>query len=1086
MKTELILIKDGIVLNPYFKDDSEWTIGTGWDLDSGYAEHTGGSSDLTQDVLIPGVSYKVTVDFQVFSGALNINLGSLGYGYGAAPRQTVSFVVQADDDTFTLNATNHTIVYKCEVVENPGTYSMDLSEDIDAPVTFNVADVRDPSKRNATYSKTIIIPGTKDNNKVFGHIFEIGSDSTFNPNRKVQAIVLQDGLEVFKGIAQLKLINRNMNGFSNYDLISYEVVLFGRIADIIYQLGDSKLEDLDFSEFDHNYDWYHIVNSWGGYGSGGVIEVNGNPFVSNWTVGAPKTVTARSADADGRLELTFSGAHGFSVDSQIYYQSQCPMDVGDHKVKEVTAANKVVLYHPYNAGYGVTNDICYTRVPLAQGYVYPMLQCARNHPSLNEGNTGSGLSVYKVVDFQPAIYLKQYVDKIFELAGFKYSSNFFNSNLFKRLIVSSAGNGFIQMSQSEIASRQMLTTMLTGQTLNLAGTSGGAGMIAGTLGFGYTVLFDDDSTLPNNDPGAQYNPATGIFTVAKDGFYTLKCNLLVNISATGSGCTSASINTGLLFKNHTTNQVKAIKVAAGGVNVSTLFGSGVDYDFNVLTPNGPSPQIGTAGNYLPVNVFMKAGDQYSIRIRPFGNFTMTGPVTLNVTIKPGSYFEVVATNYDILENMTMEMNSTIPKDIYCRDFLKSLINMFNLYVEADKTNEKTLIIEPRDDFYAAGSTIDWTSKLDISQPINISPLGELEAKEYLYQYKEGKDFYNQEYRKRFTGAKPPGYGDYRLVTDNDFLNSQNKTELIFTATMLDEPVANSPGVTGKPIETGRVISQIFSGELVPVSPTNPAGITVKPGEAGLRILYFAMAGAGSLWALQSSTPSPTTNHYFNTYPYAGHLDHVEGPDFDLNFGYPFGFITLSPYTFDAWTDNNLFNAYHKGMMDEITSKDSKIVTAYFHLKPTDIFKLDFRNTIFVDGIHYRLNKIIDYSLNHDVPTQVELLKANYVRPFRKRTIHNIGGVGVVGISVGSGNGSGGVDPLDGVLDNPVTRQVAQGNYINAGKDQVLDPFNTENPINFIDAGMDEVLNFGFQQANFIDDYDVEPLYAAPDFDGITP
>ncbi len=52
---------------------------------------------------------------------------------------------------------------------------LDLFEDIDTTFTFAVDDVKDFSKRNTSYSKTIQIPGNAVNNKAFGNVFNLGS-----------------------------------------------------------------------------------------------------------------------------------------------------------------------------------------------------------------------------------------------------------------------------------------------------------------------------------------------------------------------------------------------------------------------------------------------------------------------------------------------------------------------------------------------------------------------------------------------------------------------------------------------------------------------------------------------------------------------------------------------------------------------------------------------------------------------------------------------------------------------------------------------------------------------------------------------
>jgi hypothetical protein len=61
-------------------------------------------------------------------------------------------------------------------------------------------------------------------------------------------------------------------------------------------------------------------------------------------------------------------------------------------------------------------------------------------------------------------------------------------------------------------------------------------------------------------------------------------------------------------------------------------------------------------------------------------------------------------------------------------------------------------------------------------------------------------------------------------------------------------------------------------------------------------------------------------------------------------------------------------------MYEIIDKDSKLLTATFRLNEQDINQLDFSKLIYIDGILYRLSKIIDYNASERDVCKVELLK----------------------------------------------------------------------------------------------------------------
>ena len=73
--------------------------------------------------------------------------------------------------------------------------------------------------------------------------------------------------------------------------------------------------------------------------------------------------------------------------------------------------------------------------------------------------------------------------------------------------------------------------------------------------------------------------------------------------------------------------------------------------------------------------------------------------------------------------------------------------------------------------------------------------------------------------------------------------------------------------------------------------------------------------------------------------------------------------------------NNLFNTFYSSYLAEITDKDSRLVTAKFKLNDTDIFNLDFSKFIYLDGVLYRLSRVVDYTPG-EVCT-VELLRVIY-------------------------------------------------------------------------------------------------------------
>lgn len=971
MITQLKFYKNNIADDPNFKvptNSSPWTLGTAWSIVGNQAKHTGtGTSSISQDILTIGVTYKITLTVTKAT-AVTVTVKAGTNTYSIPSTGTYTFNLLATSVTFSIESNNATTVDRVSVIPYPDVLDVDLSSDIDAPMTFNIADLRDPSKKNTNFSKTIILPGTKNNDLIFGHAFEISGEGIFNPNKKIRAVVTQDGLETFNGIAQLKKINRVGNGFANLDAISYEIVLFGNLADIFYQLGDSKLEDLDFSEYNHTYNKDNIKRSWAG-----TVLKNG-VYVDNWLYGPIRTITSASHDAEGRVKLNFSTSHGFKPDEHIWvvqdgltgntYQ-------GDHKIKDVTSTTSVTLFYPYdtNFGTGITGT-AQTISANANGYVYPMIQY---------GETTAKPDEWNVNNFYPAIYVREITKKIFAKAGFTFTSTYFDSEDFKRLIIPfsakelrlSEAAKLLRNFHAQSTSDLTVTYSITPKTYKdpwsglQVYSEHNDTTLANPITYNPLPVTDKTTAPINFDAGGTYNASLSEWTCPVTGNYDMHASVFIEQIITFPANSYGGV--GFQFTDNVGQAVLSITdISDSSVVPQTAFIKMLKRTFGTTLLKLDVPaMVCQAGHKYKLSLsFPKFHEQFYIVQNPAAQNALTaspnsGSVTVN--IHAPSTFWNYSTNNTITEGETMPMNDIVPRNVTCKDFLSSLFKMFNLYIQTDPDNAKNLLIETRNDFYAQGTVVDWTSKLDTTQTLQIEPMGELSAKTYVYKDKEDKDFYNDTFKALF--GQKGSYGDYTFDVDNDFVQNKIENATIFSPTLLDQ-------------NGNRVISQIWGG-----SKDGPVRI-----DSNIRLLYFQMAQSSInpsvAWKF-TSLAAGSSNEYL--YPYAGHLDKVEGPDVDLNWGFPFGFVKVTDYNFDAWSTNNTFNRYHKDMITEITNKNSKIITGYFNLTPKDIFSLSFKNLFLVNGHHLRLNKIIDYSLTREVPTQCEFLLAEKIQKFAKKS-----------------------------------------------------------------------------------------------------
>lgn len=588
-------------------------------------------------------------------------------------------------------------------------------------------------------------------------------------------------------------------------------------------------------------------------------------------------------------------------------------------------------FSEFNHVYNKANQTASWNPTLGEGYVYPMIDYTY-HPNSDQN--------WEVEHFYPAIFVKEYIDKIFERAGKTYSSAFFTSDFFKRLIIPFSKDPGQWYSDAEILAREFRVERTTNYDVAIPSP--------GNIGAG-RIPYDNESTGTAYDPSNVYNAVSMEWVVpaGQAGYYNIEaraelCHRLnVTFSAFGSFAGPVKIYSHMrIFKN--------------GAMVTS---EGFSADYALGTWGSPTSDFHRQWVTTKLeNHFLNVGDEISISISTYFDSSVPvgsiGAGTMVTRTFPGAYFrnELVQ---KLAEGSTVRMNNCIPDNVQIREFLLSLINMFRLYVEEDRENVNKYIIEPRDDYYQE-TVLDWSDKLDYKKGLEILPMAELQARRYGFRYKEDKDYYNDDYQnKHKLDGKPRTYGDHFVDVDNDFVTNEIVMQPLFSPT---------PSV-GWDSHT-RVVPAMFSmdGDVFTHKGLNP------------RILYWGGLKnfTGKPWFhIDHVTSSATTK---TQYPYAGHLDDPFAPTLDLSFRGPLE-VAWKTRKEAVLTSNTLYNRFHSRALEEIIDPDSRLVVGHFRLKPTDIFRLSFRKLYYFEKEFYRLNKIIDYDLDSEKLTKCEFIKA---------------------------------------------------------------------------------------------------------------
>jgi hypothetical protein len=512
-------------------------------------------------------------------------------------------------------------------------YEADISEDISTLLTYELDDVKDFSSRSTTWSKTIVLPGTSTNNKLFGHIFQPGQSNSFNEDldninynfnasKAADCIIFQDQLQTFRGVLRLLQINNFKGKFE------YEVAVFGELNGLNSALSGSLLENLDFSEYDHLYNVSGIVNSW-----------------------------------------------------------------------ENTSG--VGVYYPL-IDYGMYSIVKHD---------------------------------WDVRTFRPALHVKEYIDKMFDAAGYRYSSALFDSARFGRLIVPHN-------------QKEMYADTTKYIDVNTSGTTQVYIPITADNMINFPNIRQINGFTPTNSDNERFN---------YDDPTTISVNIRVAIEGSYSS-NGISLYVGIFrLRGAGPEELMGFKEfpSTGGATVA--------YD-EVITADA---------------VELQQNDDIYTRVYGF-NISIASALTVTY----GDWLVTPAGNQAVILSYgdPVIMNNMIPKNVRQIDFLVSIVKLFNLYVYQNQFDSRLIYFTPFVDFFSTDSadSIDWTYKMNRDKVIKVKPMSELNAKIYDFKYKPDTDYFNDQYKKRYG----QGYGDYVFDSLFEFAEQKSSLELIFSATPL--------------------------------------------------------------------------------------------------------------------------------------------------------------------------------------------------------------------------------------------------------------------------------------------------------------
>ena len=916
---------------------SGWTAlsytGASWD---GSGNGTTYLENISSQSLVIGVTYNLSFQITNYTGVGNMGF-SVNSGVPSSARfasntngvQYFTFVATSTSfpDLFGINTNTGNIssisITEANVIDwdNSIVGELDITDHSDFPLamTFQISDFKDLTSTSGDYSKSFKIPATKNNNNILKHLYipNISVDNKVTDRKSCR--ILFNNLYSLFGLIQVD----GVGGYGETPSY-YNCVFFG--------------SNLNWA--DKIQDTYMDVIEWGDYGEN--LTYNKDSIMATW------------------------------------------------QHQDCTNASNSPIVYPITS-YGQYNE-------LGQARTIQLLDTASTQPITN-GSTGyygfnddgdSYETPTPVADWRPSVFVKTTLDKIFNAVGYRINSAFMETDMFKKLVWLLPNFKYNNSEQREI-------------DYSYGNHFTGEGLISSLLidppsdnsyaNFTSVIDLNDaggDFVLNTNTGNTGWDAVTGIFTVQEYGQY----NTILNNF--GLFATRVNYSGGSLDVDYAKIQLQVQTVGQSSWNTISEIQTGSFYDSGAGSPIETEPAASQVfsgeinnetylnkGDKLRLKLVVRARtaayDDNEIRLYLFGSSTPTSATTSS---NPNGSYNIDINPLSVEYGQTYNLTDVMNPDYKQIDFVKGVAHAFNLQMTTDEST-KTVNIEPFDTFYKPyGDAIDWTHKLDRSNEINDKWLESDLKRTLVFKYKSD----NADNKVKFRGVNYfhniQDEFPYRENLPNTFKKGDSTFENPFFAGTYNAKDMDTTGAAN--VDTA--YSACLWTENVS---SNDAGRPTKGYNFLPRLLYWNKYSPATsqyndkravvqTWSFATNfitANASVPNVLSGIYPQATMInaDSTTSPVLSYGNVWVRDYDDATGVYTELQAGKGLYDTYYRNMFESI-KRSPRLRTLSIDLKITDIVNLDFTKLIYIDGVYWRINKIIDYKPNNNESTKVELIE----------------------------------------------------------------------------------------------------------------
>lgn len=356
-----------------------------------------------------------------------------------------------------------------------------------------------------------------------------------------------------------------------------------------------------------------------------------------------------------------------------------------------------------------------------------------------------------------------------------------------------------------------------------------------------------------------------------------------------------------------------------------------------------------------------------------------GDLIIGITNESSIY---INNQTDIRSDSTTNWSSLMPKGHTQLDLFTSFIKSFGLIADYDM-HAKQLTVKTRNEFFEGWNIVDWTDKIDYSHPVDIQPLA------FDYRYASLEHVPSKSYRnKSYLDTNNRNYGEQIIDTGYGFNETENSLlgNSFFTAGIMASEYGRM--YNGRSAEIGR------DDKVLPLIAERDAG-ELKHIDESLELMFDNGIVSCQAYRITDDTPQmvgnnsymwystgsePGTSVILNTYRQLARVKPFRGDYFSLDFGKPTeAYYPLLESNYPE--SSTIYARQWQNYLRERLSKDTRVMTAYVYLTPTEFFDWKFNKFVRIEDTLWHVNNIIDFNPLITSVTKVELFRVQDINAY---------------------------------------------------------------------------------------------------------